>query len=206
MRNKFEGETVICIASGPSITQDQIELIRSTSHPVIAVNNTFLIAPWAYIIFDSDILWWYRYYDDVAEICSGELWTIDGVGDHFVKRTRKVDPPINQVGFDRELGLGNVRVNHGGNSGYIAVNLAYLMGAKKIVLVGYDHKHSNDQTRFHGDHDRTHFRKNAEDTDRWLSNFTWLAYDLKASGVDLVNCSLDTAIESCRKGILENEI
>lgn len=206
VHNEFDGETVICLASGPSIDQEQVDVIRKTGHPVIAVNNTFQLAPWADIIFAADILWWYRYYDDVVATCHGELWTLDGVGDHFVRRTRRSEPPIKQVAFDRETGLGKTRVNHGGNSGYIAVNLAYLMGAKKIVLVGYDHKHSNEQTHFHGDHETKYFRKNADDTDRWVSNFAWLSYDLNSSGVDLVNCSLDTAIETCRRSTLEAEL
>lgn len=204
--HEFENETVICIASGPSVTQQQVKVVQNTGHPVIVVNNSFKLAPWADILFATDVLWWYKYYNEVADEFSGDLWTIDGVGDHFVKKTGKTNPPIKQVAYDRELGLGKVRVNHGGNSGYIAINLAYLMGAKKIVLIGYDHQHTDGKTHWHGDHDRKHFRQNAGDTDRWLSNLNWLLYDLKREGIDVVNCSLQTAIETCRRGTLEDEI
>jgi hypothetical protein len=192
------------MASGPSITEEQVETVRQSAHPVIAVNNTFQLAPWCDHIFAADILWWYRYYNEVTEVSDAKRWTLEGVGRHFQKK-RGYDKILHELPFDREMGLGKTRVNHGGNSGYIAVNLAYLMGAKKIILIGYDHQHTNGQRHFHGDHDPKHFRTNADDIDRWVTNFAWLDWDLRKEGVNLVNCSTETAL-NCRRGNLEDEI
>ena len=203
--DRFKNKTVVCLASGPSITKCQVEIVRNSECPTIAVNNTFQLAPWCDILFAADLRWWYRYFEEASQNKS-ELWTIKGVGEHFYKRTKST-PRINEVDFVRHpcLGKGNV-VSHGGNSGYIAINLAYLFGANKIVLVGYDHQHTNNKTHWHGDHDKKQFTQNAGDTDRWLDNFDILAGELKEEGVDLVNCSISTAITSCRRGNLEDEV
>jgi len=207
IEQKFKDQTVVCIASGPSLTQDQVDQVEYSFLPTITVNNSFQLAPWCDIVFACDIKWWYQYYKQVCDTCfDADLWTIKGVGEHFGKKTKIHEPKINEIGFTRNIGLEQDKVSHGGNSGYIAVNLAYMMGAKKIVLVGYDHQHTNGQTHWHGDHDKKVFTKNADDTDRWLRNFRVLATELNKKGIDVVNCSIETAINSCRRGILEEEL
>jgi|SRR5690554_4736614 len=204
----FNGQTVVCLASGPSLTQEQVDQVEYSYLPTIAINNTFKLAPWCDLVFACDIKWWYKYYEEVIETCwDAELWTIKGVGQHFHKKTKTLGPTINEVGFTRTLGLGyNDKISHGGNSGYLAVNLAYLMGAKKIILVGYDHQHTDGKTHWHGDHDKTYFAKNADDTQRWLNNFRILSRALQNEGIDLVNCSIETAITSCRRSTLDKEL
>lgn len=205
--NIFNNQTVVCIASGPSLTQEQVDQVEYSYLPTVAVNNSFQLAPWCDIVFACDIKWWYQYYDQVNQTCfEADLWTIKGVGEHFTKKTGNVNPRIKEVGFTRNIGLEEDKVSHGGNSGYIAVNLAYLMGAKKIVLVGYDHQHTNGQTHWHGDHDKKVFAKNADDTDRWLRNFKILSMELNKKGIDIINCSLETAITSCRRSTLDKEL
>ena len=87
----------------------------------------------------------------------------------------------------------------GKNSGYQAIGLAYHYGATKIVLVGYDMK--NPGQHWHGDH--PHNWGNALGVDDWVSNFYDLAKDLEIMGVDVVNCTIDTAITAFRRDSLE---
>lgn len=210
MEKRFNDDTIICIGSGPSLTEDQIITAEESGHPIIAVNDNFKRVIHPEIIFACDILWWYKNYLDVVETINPkitELWTITNNGSHFKKkRPQEYSVPIHEIGYYQQNGLGSCKVHHGGNSGYIAVNLAYLFGAKKIILIGYDHQHTYGKTHWFGDHDMTKLKKNAEDTDRWIKNFARLANDLRDENVDLVNCSIETAIKSCRRSKIEDEI
>lgn len=210
MKKQFEGQTVICVGSGPSLTDEQVRIAEESNHPIIAVNDNFKKVVHPDIIFACDIMWWYKNYLDIVDTIDPEyteLWTITSIGSHFKKKKPlQYSIPINEVGYYQQAGLGLSKVHHGGNSGYIAVNLAYLMGASKIILIGYDHKHTYGKAHWFGDHDMTKLRKNAEDVDRWVRNFESLSHGLNREGIDLVNCSIETAIISCRRSTIESEV
>lgn len=207
-------EEVVCLASGPSLTMEQVEQVYQSGYPTIVVNNTFMLAPWAEVLYAGDLGWWREYYlkakfvmteDDLV----AEFWTLEGNKKNLNRHHPDSIHHIQEVPFVRKPGLGTeVLHHHGGNSGYHAINLAYLFGARKIILAGYDHQHANGKSHWHGDHDKKKFRINAniEHMDRWLSEFDGLASDLKDHGVDLVNCSIETAISSCRRSTLDIEL
>lgn len=201
---------VVCIASGPSLTDDQVELVRKSGHKTITVNDSYVKAKWADVFYAADLTWWrHNYGKTIVHRSTCEMWTLEGNREHLAKHPKTYTMArhlIHEVPFDRQPGLGLDKVHHGGNSGYHAVNLAYLFGAKKIILIGYDHQHTGGKAHWFGDHDKTKFNRNAEDTDRWLKNFDELAKDLESRGVDLVNCSIETAIDSCRRSTLEKEL
>lgn len=193
-------DTAVIIGGGPSLTQEQVTYLINTSTYIIAVNNAYQLAPFADMIFACDIQWWY-YHKNLLKFSHG-CWTLEGVGSHFAKRHKT--PVLNEIPFTRDYGIYDDKVHHGGNSGYMAIQLARLMGFKKIVLIGFDHQHTNGQTHWHGDHDKRIFNKNADDLDRWNSNMERLLTDI--TDVDIVNCSLETAITACRRSTLELEI
>lgn len=83
-------------------------------------------------------------------------------------------------------------IHHGANSGYQAIGLAYHLGADRIVLIGYDMQHTNGRTHWHGDHPSG--LTNAFGIEKWVKNFSALAKDLKEEGVEVVNCSIETAL------------
>lgn len=43
-------------------------------------------------------------------------------------------------------------IRQGGNSGFQAVGLALLMGAARVILLGYDMQHTGGKSHWHGDH------------------------------------------------------
>jgi len=72
------------------------------------------------------------------------LWTCD-------KQAAKLFG-LNLIPGEHGDGLrGDGVIRYGGNSGYQAVNLAYLWGAGRILLLGYDMGH-NGLTHYFGDH------------------------------------------------------
>ena len=81
---------------------------------------------------------------------------------------------------------------HGTNSGAQAVNLAYHLGATRIVLLGYDMQHTGGRRHCHQDYPAGWL--NAEPVKGWASQFAFLARDLAAEGVEVLNASRETAL------------
>lgn len=99
-------------------------------------------------------------------------------------------------------GLGKGKVHYGANSGYQAINLAYLFGAKKIILLGFDCKRGpKNESHHHGDHPGPLNKDMPIHT--WRKAFPQLSADLKAEGVEVVNATRDTALECFNKIKLE---
>jgi hypothetical protein len=94
----------------------------------------------------------------------------------------------------------------GRNSGYQAVNLAVLLGAARIILLGYDMGIGADgRKHWHPDH--------PNDTDRaeivasryasFRRMFDTIADPLAALGVEVLNCSRHTALTCFQRRGLE---
>lgn len=103
-------------------------------------------------------------------------------------------------------GLGKCYLHAGGSSGYMAINLAYFLGARQICLLGFDMQYSGGQSHWHGDHKKTS-NPPPNLLKKWIDKYVPLYEDLKAEGVDLVNCTRDTALtiprmklEECLRG------
>lgn len=150
------------------------------------------------MLYACDYAWWKVHYPKVSAEFGGELWTQD------VKARR--DFSLNFVPGVSQPGLGRDGViHHGGNSGYQAINLAWLWGASQIVLLGFDCK-EDDQGRAHwfGQHGPGLIQK--QPFGMWQNAFPKLAADLKTEGCRVVNCSRDTALQCFEKMSLETAI
>lgn len=209
----WEGETAICIGGGPSLTQEDLELTRRSR--VIAINDAYLIAPWADICYFADAQWWKWHTDGIKKswpwasftaeqqresfkTFAGQKVTIDATG-------RMIPAPevfmLHNDSMDRQdTGGLSERPNAlrtGSNSGYQSVNLAVLAGAKRILLLGYDMKFSGGRTHSHNGHPT----KGAEDSyTRWAKNFDSMRPHLHKLGVEVINCSPDSVITAFKRG------
>lgn len=175
---------VIC-ASGQSLTQDDVDYCRGKAK-VIVINNTYQLAPWAYMLYACDEAWWEKY-PEALEF-KGRKASIQYR--HPKVEFWKQDAPKN--------GLGKEFIRTGGNSGYQAINLAYLMGAKRIILLGYDMQ----GTHWHGKHVRC--LSNQNDFTQWIAHMNILANALKNEGVEVINCTRQTALTCFKREKLEN--
>lgn len=103
-------------------------------------------------------------------------------------------------------GLNTTRgeINHGMNSGYQAINLAYHFGVSRILLIGYDMQRTGGQAHWHGDHPKG--LTNAEGLNKWAARFPKLAEDLAKEGVEVINCSRETALRCFSRARLEDVI
>lgn len=97
---------------------------------------------------------------------------------------------LNVVYGDDTQGLAkDGRITYGSNSGHQAVHLAYNFGASRIVLLGYDFQGSH----WFGDHPEP--LRSGHNFPEWIRQMTILAQALARAGVEVINCSRQTALK-----------
>lgn len=143
-------------------------------------------------MYACDEKWWDKYHDTIT--IEADLWTQD------LQAKRKYG--INWVLGASALGLGLDRVHFGGNSGYQAINLAFLWGAKRIVLLGFDCKPVEGKHHWFGQHPQGLIQR--QPYDLWLAKYPQLAQDLKREGVQVINCSPDTALTCFERATIDS--
>jgi hypothetical protein len=165
---------------------------------VIVINTSFKLAPWADVLYACDWQFWDYHKPEIDRIFEGQFWTQDS--------RAQLRHGIMKIGGKHDPGLGRGEVIHfGGNSGYQCINLAYLWGAKKIVLLGFDMKRGpQGQSHWHGDHPRP--LSTGLPLDKWLVAFDQLAVDLVDEGVPVINATRDTALQCFDKLPLERAL
>lgn len=98
-------------------------------------------------------------------------------------------------------GLGENLLHYGANSGYQAINLAYLQGATRIILLGYNMEKTGGKNHWFGDHPKGltngHY-------DSFVPRFDKLAEDLAAKGVEVVNCSRHTRLTQFKRATIDD--
>lgn len=140
------------------------------------------MAPWADALYAMDRAWWRVHIDEVRRVFGGVLWS-----------------PL--------VGIAGVkRVNFGGpiprNSGAGAIGLAARLGARRIVLLGYDVQLPEGRAHWHGDHPKG--LGNAGSIGQWPEQFRLLARTL--AGLEVVNASRSTALECFPRESLEDAL
>lgn len=170
--------TFVCIASGPSLNAYDCELVRASSLPTIAVNNSWQLAPWCDHLYAGDLAWWDAHVQEAPE--GPKRWTC----------TR-------QASAKHALNLHTAYGEY--NSGLRAIELAFQLGAERVLLLGYDCTVTSG-THWHGDHTGT--KNPTEDLCRkWNKQHCRLARK-----DDVVNCSRETSLTAYRLGMLEKEL
>lgn len=176
IRREWEGQTVAIFASGPSMSSAVAD--RCREFRTIAINNQAIdCAPWADIIYGSDLKWWKHYWPVVAKLPGRKLSVEIGKPLHGVEYLR----PSSQVFDERPSYLST-----GANSGYAALCLGVKLGASRIFLFGYDMGPRNGRFRRHDYPANLNSRPRFAD---WLPRYARLAPVLKSRGVDVVNCT-----------------
>lgn len=88
----------------------------------------------------------------------------------------------------------------GRNSGYQAINLAVHLGARRILLLGYDMMRHSGKSHFFGEHPKGWLPSPYPD---FVKFFDSLRKPLARVGVEIVNCSRTTALKCFPKMSIE---
>lgn len=197
--SKLAGATFVCIASGPSLTREDCDRVQKwrdrCGGRVIVINTSFRLAPWADVLYACDLKWWEETSAEVRAETSADLWT------QSTEAARRFG--LNLVKGRGGEGLGRDLIHLGGNSGYQVINLAYLWGARRIVLLGYDMQPTGGRSHWHGDHPWKAAGVKPP-TRSWLPRFSKLAADLAAEGVEVINATRETALRCFPRADLED--
>lgn len=166
----------MCLASGPSLTAEDIELIRNwrssgDARAVAVANSTVFAAPWADALVVWDSKWWREYHAQVDSVFAGERFSGSYAASTW-KAQRLIAP---FQGY--------------GNTGAAAVSLALWRVADKVVMVGYDCQFTGGKTHHHGSHPKG--MSDAATIAKWPKKFEALAKD---AGGKVVNCSRVSAL------------
>ncbi len=184
----WPGQCIACLGGGPSLTQADVDRLRGRVR-VIAVNDAWRLAPWADVLYACDWRWWVKHrgvpgFAGMKVSLSNSLGHLGGYPEIKLVENTGID------GLERRRS----GLRTGRNGGYQAINLAVHLGARRILLLGYDMKAAADgRTHWFGDHADWPTRASIYGT-TMLPHFPGLATALQEGGVDVVNCTPGSAL------------
>jgi len=190
---KLKDKKTFLIGGGSSLTGFDFEKLKSKGH-VIVINDALARIPWADSFFTEDYRWlvnrkeMLKSFKGTVYLAVPEDKAPCNISHYLLKRKYT-------EGFSEELD----EVYLGGNSGFGAFNLAYILGATEIYLLGYDFcvsengkKHFHDGYTWDSPAGTRYFKK-------WALNFRFAFPYIKERGVKVLNCSEDSAIDCFEK-------
>lgn len=186
--------TVVCIASGPSLTPADVERVRiwrekagpTEERQVFVANTTFRLAPWADAMFAMDRQWWQMYHAEVNEKFQGLRYSSNPI-------------PVNWH-VKRLVGGG---FKPFGNSGAASIAMAVQFGFKKVIMLGFDCQHTGGKTHWHGSHPKG--LGDAGSVNRWPEKFKELKLWIHGRA-EVINASRVTALDMFPRQPLEEVI
>jgi hypothetical protein len=188
----FEGGAVAILASGPSMSQAVADAVQRAGVPAIAINTTFRLAPFAWMLYGADQTWWDHQQHRDARAFAGLKVSCEAV--KGVLQVQNTGPS----GFDPHPWC----VRTGGNSGYQALHIAVHTGARRVVLCGMD----MNGCHWHGPHPRELKVTQLSTYEAWRDRMKALAPTLAKMGVDVANCTPGSALTCFRMADLEAEL
>ena len=171
------------VATGESLKPDPAAAVARVKHlSCVAVGNAFALAPWARAMVACDLTWWQKHPE--AKVFPGEKWCANG------------SPP----GVQRIPPFPGIFTNT--NSGLLGLHCAVnRYQAKRVLLLGIDMKGTHYFGRYaNGCANTEPFRFGL-----FIRQFEDFAKRLPKD-VEVVNCSVDSALEVFPKMRLEDAL
>jgi hypothetical protein len=194
----WRDECVAIIGSGPSVKKVNLEVLRDRIH-VIAINNGLQLCPWADVLYSCDGPWWRL--NKGAPQFAGLKLTHDktacrefpGVQLVTIEKVHGDDLLLDQPSF----------IGAGGNSGFQAINLAVQFGATAVMLIGFDCS-IEFGAHWHGRHPSPLTNPCESNIKRWKKAIDGAAPLLNTLGIDVINCSQQSALACYPKMSIED--
>jgi hypothetical protein len=190
----WQGRYVAVVAGGPSIKRSEVDSLKGRL-PVVVINESHQLAPWADALYSCDHKWWEMRHHAIKDF-TGLKITPDDVA-------VKMFPNLKQLKF-RVDAPGSVakpllldewgEIGSGQNSGFQVINWLAQIHVKGIMLLGFDFCMIGDKLHWHGRHgDRLNnpLPHTFVAWRQWMEN---AAPKLKELGIEVINCSMYSAI------------
>lgn len=209
IKSDWAGMPAVIAATGPSLTARQAETVAAKASAsdlkVVVVNDAYRLFPFADILYACDARWW-----DVHKGCPdfrGEKWSshsLKGSGVLDDKRAAADAYGLNLVGGvgDPGFSFDPEKIHYGRNSGFQAVNLALLLGANPLILIGFDMR-GGKKNHFFGNHPEG-LRQTVSYTN-FIESFRWAAKRLP-EGIKIFNATPDSALDCFPKVSLNDAL
>lgn len=158
-------------------------LVQRSNASSLAINNTWELAPWADVLYAADATWWTVHAQTALKFAGIKVTAHESVPYRQVMELRNTG----KEGFDPDPSA----VRTGGNGGYTGVHIAAHGGAARILLCGFDMR----GTHWHGPHPKPLRSTGAHTFRKWIRRFETLAPELKARGIEVLNCTPGSALK-----------
>lgn len=176
----WEGERCYILGGGPSLAN--VDVTRLREQHVIAVNNAFKLGGWIEFMFYGHCSFGVWHSTALQQFPGRKLTTC-------IYREQLEFMPL-VIRYSRKFGLSinPKQLFWNRSSGACAVNLATLLGASEIVLLGYDMRRINGQNNWHNDHPMT--EENIPDPyESFLEPWPSIALGAEKIGVTIINAT-----------------
>jgi hypothetical protein len=187
----FAGRTIALIGGGPSLAALDLEGLKG--HRFIAINSSCRkvrpIATQGDVLYFTDNSW----NENRPELASNWPGPVITANRNVKVRLGEAVRYLDVLALTERMGTGPDFVQ--ASSGHIAACLAAVMGAARIVMVGFEARAVNGRTHGHNDYQQSDV---SDFTDRFLPGWKHLAPVLQRMGVDVVNATPDSAITEFR--------
>lgn len=188
----FEGQTVFILGGGPSLSKINFSAISERA--ILGINNAFSLGTWVDWCMFSDNRWWKWNFEEVEKwpnrdhmlsLCPGlleeqeEKWP-------WLKIVRR-----DEARFGLSVEPDTVCWNR--SAGGAALNVAYLMGASRAILLGFDMR------TIKGKHNWHDFHKKQERDQIYRSSMMpflkCMSDAMKVTGFEIYNATEDSALD-----------
>lgn len=197
------GQPCAIVASGPSVSRAQVELLRGRLKVLAIKENACELCPWADVAYGCDLAWW-KHRRGLAGFNGIKIGWDKRIASYYpdvkIVEIREWKPKhyVDELLFDRigEIGCG-------GNSGFQALNLVMQFRAPRVLLLGFDLQGSHwyGRNEWRGGSNPVHYN-----FQRWKVSFENAAPVCWKRGVDVVNASAFSQLQGFRKRTVEQAL
>ena len=193
----YKGVHASVACPGPSLTPEVVEQMRAVKdrYLIVGVGDSYKLIDFMDELYACDARWWKVHGEKVKRLRPDvNLWTHDEEGINF--GACKVQGH-HKPGFSTTPNA----IHFGSNSGFQALNLCYLWGVSKMILVGYNMQRVGSKTHFFTGRDPS--LKIESPYGSFVKQYDLIQKNIKDI---IVNCTPDSALTCFRKNTLENEL
>ena len=195
----WPNSTVFIIGGGPSLLKQDLSLIHDKR--VVGVNQVYKLGPWVDACWYGDKGWYDRNLPAIADY-GGLIASCSIVTNRRVK----------QISRSKQSGVEYHKRTHvawNSNSGASAINFAYWLGARTVILLGFDMQNPTDQndmqTHWHNDYGvkKDNRGKLINPYPRFMRHWPQIKQDADRIGLRIVNATVGGALNIFERKTLE---
>ena len=187
----YLGQTVFVVGGGPSLKSTNLKLIKK--RPVVGCNDAFKLGAWVDWAVFADKRWWGWNHEEVSRwenrervVCLVPQLLGDGREKWpWLKILRR-----DEARFGLSVEPDTVCWNRG--CGGAAINVAYLLGASKVVLLGFDMRIVEGKHNWHDNHQKVERDKIYQGS--MMPFLKPMSDAMKVTGLQIVNATPGSAM------------